>query len=109
MTTRIPVDSTDAREIREAEAEQEARAHALELEQQRNHATRCRRGWLGEDECGRPIPCPICRPHLRRIACRTCGAPPTTCDPDAGPRRGACCVDCDHAGPTGPSPGGRAA
>lgn len=25
---------------------------------------RCREGWTGEDEQGRPIPCLACRPHL---------------------------------------------
>lgn len=28
------------------------------------HDPRCRRGWLGEDLDGRPVPCLICRPHL---------------------------------------------
>lgn len=28
----------------------------------------CRRGWLGEDDEGRPIPCLVCRPHLSRPA-----------------------------------------
>lgn len=27
---------------------------------------RCRRGWLGNDEEGRPIPCLSCKPHLAR-------------------------------------------
>lgn len=27
---------------------------------------RCRRGWTGEDDEGRPIPCRICKPHLFR-------------------------------------------
>jgi hypothetical protein len=26
----------------------------------------CESGWLGEDEQGRPRPCPVCRAHLRR-------------------------------------------
>ena len=30
------------------------------------HVLRCREGWLGEDWRGRPIPCPVCRPHLAR-------------------------------------------
>jgi hypothetical protein len=30
------------------------------------HDPRCRRGWLGEDIDGRPVPCIICRPHLFR-------------------------------------------
>ncbi|WP_175428051.1 hypothetical protein [Rhodococcus pyridinivorans] len=31
-----------------------------------SHDPRCRRGWLGEDPDGHPIPCLTCRPHLRR-------------------------------------------
>ena len=30
------------------------------------HNPRCRRGWLGTDLDGRPIPCLTCRPHLTR-------------------------------------------
>lgn len=26
----------------------------------------CDQGWLGEDHDGRPIPCLVCRPHLRK-------------------------------------------
>lgn len=26
---------------------------------------RCRRGWLGHDSEGRPIPCLDCKPHLK--------------------------------------------
>jgi hypothetical protein len=28
----------------------------------------CVDGWLGEDHHGRPVPCPRCRPHLRRAS-----------------------------------------
>lgn len=28
----------------------------------------CRNGWRGEDDDGRPIPCLLCRPHLRTTA-----------------------------------------
>lgn len=27
---------------------------------------RCARGWVGEDDDGRPIPCLTCKPHLTR-------------------------------------------
>lgn len=30
------------------------------------HDPRCRDRWLGEDEEGRPIPCPVCKPHTIR-------------------------------------------
>ena len=30
------------------------------------HDPRCRRGWLGDDDDNRPVPCLTCRPHLRR-------------------------------------------
>lgn len=55
---RYPVDSADARELREFEAENP--------EQPFFHDPRCEDGWLGEDERGRPIPCLQCRPHLAR-------------------------------------------
>lgn len=32
----------------------------------RPHEARCRSGWLGEDAEGRPVPCTVCRPHLRK-------------------------------------------
>mgnify|MGYP003709920565 CR=1 FL=1 len=35
-----------------------------------HHDPRCRRGWLGEDLDGRPIPCIQCRPHLFRSESR---------------------------------------
>lgn len=31
---------------------------------------RCRRGWVGEDDQGRPIPCITCRPHLPGMLAR---------------------------------------
>lgn len=34
-------------------------------EQPSLHDPRCDRGWLGDDDHGRPIPCLRCRPHLR--------------------------------------------
>ena len=55
---RIPVDSADARELRELEEENP--------EQPFLHDPRCEAGWLGDDELGRPIPCLQCRPHLAR-------------------------------------------
>jgi len=36
----------------------------------------CVGGWLGEDAEGRPRPCPVCKPHLRR--CPGCGVWVTT-------------------------------
>ncbi|MCZ4077282.1 hypothetical protein O1W68_04945 [Rhodococcus sp. H36-A4] len=43
-----------------------------EIEEQsrddRPHDPRCRKGWLGYDLDGRPIPCLQCRPHLRKTA-----------------------------------------
>ena len=29
---------------------------------------RCRRGWVGHDDEGRPIPCLDCKPHLRKTS-----------------------------------------
>lgn len=53
---RIPMDSADARELRETERD----AAQLVL-----HDPRCTGGWLGETDDGHPIPCLECRPHLR--------------------------------------------
>lgn len=96
MMRTVPIDSSDARELREAEAEQEAAAAAAELQSRRDHAERCRGGWLGEDAAGRPRICPVCRPHLLRVDCRTCGASVTGCLRSTGVRRGRCCEFCDH-------------
>lgn len=30
------------------------------------HDRRCHNGWLGYDDERRPIPCFVCRPHLRK-------------------------------------------
>ena len=87
-----PIDSTDARERREAEDH----AQATELADRRDHAERCRAGWLGEDDEGRPIACPRCRPHARHIDCRTCGQSPTACSTKRASRLGRCCDHCDH-------------
>ncbi|MGW4720895.1 hypothetical protein [Nocardia sp. NPDC004260] len=29
---------------------------------------RCRRGWIGADDEGRPIPCLACKPHLAKTS-----------------------------------------
>lgn len=57
---RIPTDSAEAREFREAELEAEHEP----VMPPRPHEARCRNGWLGEDSGGRPVPCLVCRPHL---------------------------------------------
>jgi hypothetical protein len=59
MTWPPPVDSSEARERREAEQE---------LEASERHDPRCRAGWLGEDLNGRLVPCLMCRPHLVRLS-----------------------------------------
>jgi len=28
------------------------------------HDVQCLDGWCGEDALGRPVPCPVCRPHV---------------------------------------------
>lgn len=91
-------DSTDAREQREREAEQEAAAVA----ERRRHDAECVDGWRGEDAVGRPIPCTRCRPHLdTEPACRTCGLSHTVCRGQREARRGPCCDSCDHTRPGG--------
>lgn len=87
-----PTDSTDARERREAEAA----AEAAEVLERRRHAEQCHDGWLGEDETGRPVACPRCRPHLTRVACWTCGQRPAACAMKRNTRLGPCCDHCNH-------------
>lgn len=87
---RIPVDSTDARELRELEEERSREEAAAKV-----HDPRCRRGWLGETEDGHPIPCLHCRPHLLDQACLSCGAPPRGCETTRR-KGGRCCPDCHH-------------
>ncbi|NPC96612.1 hypothetical protein [Nocardioides sp. zg-DK7169] len=88
----IPLDSSDAREHREAEA---ARLEA-EAAAQREHAETCRGGWLGEDDEGRPVPCRRCRPWLAHVSCRICSAPYQACHNLTTIRRGPCCDGCNH-------------
>ena len=88
----IPIDSTDARELRELEQDQVA-ADATERER---HDQECRGGWRGEDADGRPVACLTCRPHLAHTPCRTCSAPWQSCQSLKSIRRGPCCTDCDH-------------
>ena len=120
----IPIDSADAREMRELEAERqrEKRAAASTTTTlppstsaptpeaapvdadpppaQRpagEHDTRCADGWLGEDSKGRPRPCPHCRPHLTDVQhCTTCGARPSACQLKREQYRDPCCDSCSH-------------
>lgn len=80
----IPVDSADVREQRERDDA------APDLD--RLHRLACRDGWLGEDDQGRPVPCPRCRGHLDQRRCRVCNVPRSRC-------RGGCCDTCAHAAP----------
>lgn len=98
---RIPVDSTDAREQRELEAE---RVEA-EASDARDHAERCRGGFLGEDAAGRPIACTRCRPHLLNVPCWTCGTAYDACNHQRAARRGRCCDGCNHSRRTPPDAG----
>jgi hypothetical protein len=88
--TRIPVDSADARELREIEAE----ADALD----RRHDELCRAGLLGEDRgTGLPIPCPRCRPHLFAGPCPTCAQRRATCSERRRRTGRRCCDECTHS------------
>lgn len=93
MRQPIPIDSTDAREQRELEAE---RVEA-ELAEDREHAAHCHGGFLGEDAAGRPRPCPRCKPHTQHVGCRTCGVPYAACSAQIKTGRGACCPGHDHS------------
>lgn len=88
----IPIDSTDAREQREAE-QAEAAAHDRA---RRQHDEHCTSGWLGEDDQGRPIACTRCRPHLAIRSCPTCGVAYSACVVTRLHRRRPCCDHCDH-------------
>lgn len=88
----IPIDSTDAREQRELADELETIAKREDAE----HAARCRGGWLGEDDEGRPIVCLRCRPAFATISCPTCSTPPGACTSQKARGRGRCCPDCRH-------------
>lgn len=92
MTDRIPVDSTEAREFAEQRL---ALEHERSL-RQRDHDRNCTRGWLGEDDQGRPIACLVCRPWLNAAGCRTCGITAVLCQRQVDRGRGACCTDCQH-------------
>lgn len=100
---RVPMDSEDAREQREAEAEraaEAARSAALQAQkaaaEAAAHDETCTGGWLGLDRDERPVPCPVCRPHLTRLRCWTCSTPARSCEELQAIRRGTCCPDCNH-------------
>lgn len=89
---RIPLDSADAREQREAEAE----ADGVGVGTADAHPADCRGGWLGEDAKGRPRPCLACRPHLAHGACRSCSSPWASCQSLRLTGKGPCCLTCNH-------------
>lgn len=89
---RIPTDSTDARELRELDEH-----HAeVDLETEELHASVCTEGWLGEDDAGRPVPCPTCRPLAWPRPCPLCATPAALCVRLVERRRRRCCASCEH-------------
>lgn len=101
---RIPVDSAEAAEIREAE---EANPPAPPVPRPSPdpaaqppdppHDSSCVGGWLGEDDQGRPRPCLVCRPHLAHPGpCRNCGVATATCSASIEAGCGRCCDSHDH-------------
>jgi hypothetical protein len=99
IITTHPVDSAEAAELREraeVENEQLEAMQAQRVQRQRDHDQRCRRGWLGEDNDGRPVPCLQCRPWLVAGPCLMCSTPPHACSEQQEHGRGRCCTDCDH-------------
>lgn len=93
MTTRVPVDSAEAAELREVEAERERDDHhAAHVA----HDPRCRGGWLGEDAAGRPRPCPRCRSHLQQVTCLCCLATENACASRMTLSGRSCCDQCSH-------------
>lgn len=87
-----PVDSTDAKERRELEEATAAAAAAADAE----HSETCCDGWLGEDQDGRPVACPRCRPHLVSVPCWKCSQTAPACSKKRASLLGACCEYCDH-------------
>lgn len=87
-----PVDSSEAREQREAE-EAAAESERASVDE---HTATCVGGWRGEDDQGRPVPCLTCRPWLALVACWTCQTRAEVCDSRQLLGRGRCCRDCDH-------------
>lgn len=96
-----PVDSEESRELRE---QREALASERDR-RRRDHEQRCDGGWLGETDDGRPLVCPICRPHLSDVACRTCSLSARSCEAQRDRSLGSCCSDCDHSRGGGPRDG----
>jgi hypothetical protein len=107
MVTRIPSDSADVAELREAQQSQrEASAPAPDRAQAQHHEAsaqqattaphRCHDGWVGEDADGRPRPCPQCRPWL--CVCPGCGSGRTSCESKALMSGRRCCENCPHLG-----------
>lgn len=105
-----PIDSTDAREARQRDLEEQQHQAGLdtEVEARRRavaaaleaadaaHRARCVDGWLGEDPEGRPEPCLQCRPHLANAPCPTCATPVARCAELRASDRDACCDLCEH-------------
>lgn len=103
---RIPVDSAEAAELREAEDAQREHATVPPARASAPHDSRCRRGWLGEDPEGRPIPCPHCRPHLRDRAYLVCDLRESACSSRRERLGIRCCEHCEHASTSrGPASG----
>lgn len=88
-----PIDSTDAREQRELE---QALAESY-AEERRRHDAECVGGFRGETEDGQPIACPLCKPWVYAIPCRTCSVPAKPCENQMSRGRGPCCDRCWHA------------
>lgn len=91
---RIPVDSADARELRELEEARKARPE--DQPRPAIHDATCRDGWIGDDAAGRPIACPVCKPHLYDHRCMTCNLPQSRCAGQRAHVGQRCCNGCQH-------------
>ena len=87
----MPTDSTDARELREVEAEHLARVGAG-----LPHNPACQAGWIGEDADGKPTACPRCHPATRATACSACLCRASTCLNRQLLHARLCCAGCTH-------------
>ncbi|KRC53941.1 hypothetical protein ASE19_07625 [Nocardioides sp. Root79] len=68
-----PTCSQDVREAREAELEAAAADDRRRRIDELLHEQFCRDAWIGEDEAGRPKPCPVCHAGVSERLARSRG------------------------------------
>jgi hypothetical protein len=68
-----PTCSQDVAELREAVSDTEEARRRREAVDALMHARYCVGGWVGEDQHGRPAPCPVCHPGIEARLARSRG------------------------------------